>query len=107
MAHRSKAALSPSAINPKFPNPSHILNSLFPLKKPPFSLRLSATPTSSNALGVRRPFGFGLSSFLKEDHTGGGIAPRVEGCGGLYGGLRNGGCRTVGLNKLKMSNPNA
>jgi len=40
-------------------------------------------PTSSNALGVMRPFGFGLSIFLKEDHSEGGIFPRAEGWGGL------------------------
>jgi hypothetical protein len=84
-------ALSPSDINPKFPKPSHILKSLFSLKKPPFSPRLSAMPTSNNAFGDMRPFGFGLSIFLKEDHIEGGIAPRVEGCGGLYGGSKNGG----------------
>lgn len=64
-------------------------------------------PTSSNAFGDMRPFGFGLSIFLKEDHIEGGIAPRVEGCGGLYGGSRNGGRETVGLNKLKMSSASA
>jgi hypothetical protein len=91
VTYRSNAALSPSAIKPKLSNPSHILNSLFPLKNPPLSPRLSAKPTSSSALGVIRPLGFGLSSFLNEGHNEGGIAPRAEGCGGLYGGSRNGG----------------
>ena len=48
-------------------------------------------PTSSKALGVMRPLGFGLSIFLNEDHSEGGSFPRVEGWGGLYGGSRNGG----------------
>jgi len=64
-------------------------------------------PTSSKALGVMRPFGFGLSIFLKEAHSEGGIVPRVEGCGGLYGRLRNGGWDTLGLNKLNISKASA
>jgi hypothetical protein len=64
-------------------------------------------PTSSNALAVMRPLGFGLSIFLKEDHSEGGIFPRVDGCGGLYGELRKGGCVILGLNKLKASKANA
>ena len=60
-------------------------------------------PTSSNVLGVIRPFGFGLSIFLNDGHSEGGIAPRAEGWGGLYGGSRNDGCETVGLKTLKMS----
>jgi hypothetical protein len=64
-------------------------------------------PTSSNDLDVMRPLGFGLSIFLKEGHSEGGIFPRVDGCGGLYGGLRNGGWVTLGLNKLKASKANA
>src|SRR5205807_1677828 len=71
------------------------------------SPRLSAMPKSSKALGVMRPFGFGLSIFLKEGHSDGGIVPRDEGCGGLYGGLRNGGCYTLGLNKLNINKASA
>ena len=36
-------------------------------------------PTSSNAFGVIRPFGFGLSIFLNDGHSEGGIEPRAEG----------------------------